>query len=107
MDNKTGWISAVVACLVFASSGVGMYVDLKTDIAVGNTKYDAIKEDMEGLVTTDFLLKNKQEVIDDRLLKSEANVEGLEKTQDRLEGTMKEMLVELKTMNENIIKLGK
>lgn len=107
MDNRTGWISACIACLVFASSGVGMYVDLKTDIAVGNTKYEAVKEEMSKMATTDYVLRAKQEVIDDRLLKSEANVEGLEKTQDRLEGALKEVISELKEMNENLIKLGK
>lgn len=104
--NKAGWASVVVSCLMLGGVGIGMYADLKSDIAVGNSRYENIREEVKKLDAYDAFLQRQYEEQKERLLKTEANQEGIEKNQERIERTMEQLLEEVKRMNENLIKLG-
>ncbi len=106
-ESKSGWVAAIVACLMLGGAGIGMYADLKSDIAVGNSKYESLKEDVGALDTYDAFLQRQYESQRERLIKTEARQEGIEKTQVRLERTMEQILAEMKTMNTTLAKLGK
>lgn len=104
-DSVSSSVTAVVAVLTLSGVGIGMYADLKSDLAVSNEKYIQLKEEAKALDQYDTFLQRQLEAQKDKLLKTEARQGGIEKTQARLERTMEDVLKELKIMNENLIRL--
>ena len=102
-NNSVQWVGAGLTALVLLGGGIAAYVDVKSDIAVVETKLDQNKEDKAELDKYDSYLQKQVDSHGDRLLKTEAKQEGIEKTQDRLERTMDEILKEMRSMNDNII----
>ncbi len=87
-------VGLLLTSLLVCGGGVAAYVDVKSDIAVVETKIDAVKD------TKQQVDKNRESIV-----KTEARQEGIEKTQNRLERTMDEILKEMKLMNDNLIRL--
>lgn len=102
-NNAVQWVGAGLTSLVVIGGSIAAYVDVKSDIAVVETKLDQNKEDKKELDKYDSYLQKQLDEHGDRLLKTEAKQEGIEKTQDRLERTMDEILKEMRAMNDNII----
>jgi uncharacterized protein (DUF3084 family) len=87
-------VGLLLTSLLVCGGGVAAYVDVKSDIAVVETKIDAAQD------TKRQVDKNRESIV-----KTEARQEGIEKTQNRLERTMDEILKEMKLMNDNLIRL--
>lgn len=87
-------VGLLLTSLLVCGGGVAAYVDVKSDIAVVETKLDAAQD------TKRQVDKNRESIV-----KTEARQEGIEKTQNRLERTMDEILKEMKLMNDNLIRL--
>lgn len=87
-------VGLLLTSLLVCGGGVAAYVDVKSDIAVVETKVDAAQD------TKRQVDKNRESIV-----KTEARQEGIEKTQNRLERTMDEILKEMKLMNDNLIRL--
>jgi predicted nuclease with TOPRIM domain len=102
-NSAVQWVGVGLTSLVVIGGSIAAYVDVKSDIAVVETKLDQNKEDKKELDKYDSYLQKQLDEHGDRLLKTEAKQEGIEKTQDRLERTMDEILKEMRTMNDNII----
>lgn len=108
MSNSTApaWVGAAVSGLLLMGGAVAAYVDVKSDIAVVETKLDEAKESKKELDDYDAILQ--RQVDDNRrgLIKTEAKQESIAKNQERFERTMEEMLKEMKKLNENVLLLG-
>lgn len=87
-------VGLLLTSLLVCGGGVAAYVDVKSDIAVVETKLDAAKDTQRQVDS------NRESIV-----KTEARQEGIEKTQNRLERTMDEILKEMKLMNDNLIRL--
>lgn len=107
MSVNTGYQAAglLLTSLIVGGGGVAAYVDVKSDIAVVETKIDASKETKKALSDYDFSLQRQVDSNRESIVKTEARQEGIEKTQNRLERTMDEILKEMKLMNDNLIRL--
>lgn len=99
------WAGVGLTALLLLGGSIAAYVDVKGDIAKLQTEIVQSTKDRGELDTYDRFLQSQLREHGDRLLKSEAKQEGIEKTQERLERTMSDMLAEMKEMNENLIRM--
>ena len=108
MSNSTApsWIGAAVSALLLLGGSIAAYVDIKSDIAILETKLGEAKESSKELDDYDAVLQ--RQVDDNRkgLIELDAKQGGITKDQERFERTLEEMLKEMKKLNENIILLG-
>lgn len=104
-NNAIQWAGTALTAIVVLGGNVAAYVDVKSDVAVIETKLEQNKEDKGELDKYDSYLQKQVDSHNNRLLKTEAKQEGIEKTQDRLERTMTEILKEIRSMNDNLIRI--
>jgi len=98
-------VGLLLTSLLVCGGGVAAYVDVKSDIAVVETKLDAARDNKKELSNYDSSLQRQVDNNRESIVKTEARQEGIEKTQNRLERTMDEILKEMKLMNDNLIRL--
>ena len=106
MSVSSGWVAAGIAALVMLGTGSAAYTDVKSEVAVLDSQQRAIVTVEGKLDEYDAYLSREIDILKERTTKTESVQVSLKATQDRIDGTMREILNEMKDMNENIIKLG-
>ena len=104
-NNTSSWVGVGISALLLLGGSVAAYVDVKSDIAIVETKVDGVRESGKELDKYDAYLQRQVDANKNEIIKGETKQEGYEKNQERLERTMDAVLIELKKMNENIVKL--
>lgn len=107
MTNTSQWVGVVVASLMLSGASIAAYVDIKSDIAVIESRLISVKESETKLDEYDRFLQKQIDMASDNIIRIEAQQQYVVSTQVRLEQVMDKILVEMKSMNENVIRLTK
>ena len=107
MSSQLQIAATIATVLTCACAGVAAYVDIKSDIAVIETQVSIAKESGSKLDTYDAYLQKQSDDARNRIIQIEAQQQYVIATQVRLEQTMDKILIEMKAVNENVIRISK
>lgn len=102
---KVSW-GVVVALLTLLSGGVAAYTDLTSDQATMETRIKHVEEDVGDLDNYDIHLTEVTDSLRGDAIRTEAGLGNLQRTTEKLDATMSEMLKEIRRLNDNFIRSG-
>lgn len=103
----TSWIAAGVSLLLLAGGGATAYSDLHSDLAKIKVIIERNKDDITELDRYDIHLTENIDTLKGKSIRTESDMTNLQRTTEKLEATSKEMLKELRRMNDNLIRMSK
>ncbi len=100
------WLGALVAVLLLVGSGATAYSNLNSRLATAEAVTIENKRDIKELDGYDIHLTEKVDQLKGNAIRTEAEIGSLQRTMDKLEFTMGEILKEIKRMNDIQIERG-
>lgn len=104
--GTASWIAAVVASLILVGGGATAYSDLNSKVLENTVLGKRSAEDIKELDRYDIHLEDEIDKLKGDAIRTDAEMDSLQRNTDRLEFTMGEILKEMKRMNENLIRMG-
>ena len=110
MEKETGdtatWAASIIAGLLLVGAFTSVYSELNSRVLGNTVTVQRSVSDIKTLDVYDEYLEGELSNLKGDIIRTESSMRNLQRTTDKLEGTMGEILKEIKHMNENLIRLG-
>lgn len=104
--TMTSWLASIIAALILIGGMATAYSDLNSKVLENTVLSRLSSEDIKYLDRYGVHLSGEINKLKGDAIRTDSEMGGLQRTTDRLEFTMKEILKEMKRMNENLIRMG-
>lgn len=107
VSGKTAsWVAAIVSVLILVGGGATAYSDLNTGLTKVNGLAERNREDIQELDRYDVHLTESVDTLKGNSIRTQTEMSNLQRTTEKLDFTMGELLKEMKRMNDNLIRMG-
>ena len=100
------WIPTALSAVLLLGGGATAYSDLNSDITRVTVVVEGNTVDIKDLDIYDIHLTEKLDTLKGNSIRTETEMSNLQRTTEKLEFTMSELLKEMKRMNDNLIRMG-